>query len=156
MDKINIDKILEREEIAKEIKKTLVHFENNKKDLTQKRGIYIYGSPGCGKTTFVNNILKDLNYDIISYDAGDIRNKLIIENITKSKMSDKNVISLFNKKKKPIAVVMDEIDGMNNGDKGGINTLIKQIRPKKTKKQKKKIQLIFPLFVLVIIILTKK
>ena len=51
-------------------------------------------------------------------------------------MSDKNVISLFNKKKKPIAVVMDEIDGMNNGDKGGINTLIKQIRPKKTKKQK--------------------
>ena len=139
MDKINIDKILEREEIAKEIKKTLVHFENNKKDLTQKRGIYIYGSPGCGKTTFVNNILKDLNYDIISYDAGDIRNKLIIENITKSKMSDKNVISLYNKKKKPIAVVMDEIDGMNNGDKGGINTLIKQIRPKKTKKQKEEL-----------------
>jgi DNA polymerase III delta prime subunit len=31
---------------------------------------------------------------------------------------------------------MDEIDGMNNGDKGGINSLIKQIRPKKTKKQK--------------------
>lgn len=28
---------------------------------------------------------------------------------------------------------MDEIDGMNNGDKGGINTLIKLIRPKKTK-----------------------
>ena len=25
---------------------------------------------------------------------------------------------------------------MNNGDKGGINTLIKLIRPKKTKKQK--------------------
>jgi DNA polymerase III delta prime subunit len=31
---------------------------------------------------------------------------------------------------------MDEIDGMNNGDKGGINTLIKLIRPKKTKKQR--------------------
>ena len=31
---------------------------------------------------------------------------------------------------------MDEIDGMNNGDKGGINALIKLIRPKKTKKQK--------------------
>jgi hypothetical protein len=31
---------------------------------------------------------------------------------------------------------MDEIDGMNNGDKGGINMLIKLIRPKKTKKQK--------------------
>ena len=32
---------------------------------------------------------------------------------------------------------MDEIDGMNSGDKGGINALIKLIRPKKTKKQKK-------------------
>lgn len=32
---------------------------------------------------------------------------------------------------------MDEIDGMNGGDKGGINSLIKLIRPKKTKKQKK-------------------
>ena len=31
---------------------------------------------------------------------------------------------------------MDEIDGMNSGDKGGINSLIKLVRPKKTKKQK--------------------
>ena len=31
---------------------------------------------------------------------------------------------------------MDEIDGMNNGDKGGINALIRLIRPKKTKKQR--------------------
>jgi Cdc6-like AAA superfamily ATPase len=50
-------------------------------------------------------------------------------------MSDKNIMSLFNKKIRKIAIVMDEIDGMNNGDKGGINTLIKLIRPKKTKKQ---------------------
>jgi len=52
-------------------------------------------------------------------------------------MSDKNVISMFRKKIKNIAIVMDEIDGMNSGDKGGINSLIKLIRPKKTKKQKK-------------------
>ena len=31
---------------------------------------------------------------------------------------------------------MDEIDGMNSGDKGGITSLIKLIRQKKTKKQK--------------------
>jgi hypothetical protein len=51
-------------------------------------------------------------------------------------MSDKNIMSIFNNKIKKIAIIMDEIDGMNNGDKGGINTLIKLIRPKKTKKQK--------------------
>ena len=77
-----------------------------------------------------------MNYDIIKYDAGDIRNTSVIEDITKHNMSDKNIMSLFHKQVKKIAIVMDEIDGMNNGDKGGINTLIKLIRPKKTKKQK--------------------
>ena len=33
---------------------------------------------------------------------------------------------------------LDEIDGMNNGDKGAIISLIKLIRQKKTKKQKLK------------------
>ena len=79
-----------------------------------------------------------MNYDIISFDAGDVRNKNIIENITKHNMSDKNVLSLFYNTTKKIAIIMDEIDGMNSGDKGGINALIKLIRPKKTKKQKKK------------------
>ena len=82
------------------------------------------------------SILKELNYDVIKYDAGDIRNKSIIDTITKHNMSDKNIMSLFHKKIKRLAIVMDEIDGMNNGDKGGINALIKIIRPKKTKKQR--------------------
>jgi len=43
---------------------------------------------------------------------------------------------MFSAKAKPIAIVMDEIDGMSSGDKGGINALIKLIRPKKTKKQR--------------------
>ena len=136
MDNLNLNKILDRETIAEKIKATLIDFEKNKKDLTRKRGIYIYGTPGCGKTTFVKDLIKSMDYDIVLYDAGDIRNKLVIDNITQNNMSDRNVISLFNKKKKQIAIVMDEIDGMNNGDKGGINSLIKQIRPKKTKKQK--------------------
>ena len=93
--------------------------------------------PGSGKSRFVELILKKLQYDIIRYDAGDVRNKSIIENITKHNMADTNVLSLFQKKKKKIAIIMDEIDGMNSGDKGGINSLIKLIRPKKTKKQKK-------------------
>jgi hypothetical protein len=136
MDKLNINNILNRYEQEKEIKKILNDFESNKNNLLFKKGIYIYGDPGTGKTSFVFNILKELNYDIIKYDAGDIRNTSVIEDITKHNMSDKNIMSLFNKKIKKIAIIMDEIDGMNNGDKGGINSLIKLIRPKKTKKQK--------------------
>jgi len=136
MENININKILNREDKVILIKEILNNFELNKHDLLVKKGIYIYGEPGSGKTTFITQILNDLNYDIINYDAGDIRNKSVIDDITKNNMSDKNIMSLFNKKVKKIAIIMDEIDGMNNGDKGGINTLIKLIRPKKTKKQK--------------------
>ena len=136
MNKLEINKVLNREEKASNIKDILINFEKNKNNVLFKKGIYVYGDPGTGKTSFVTNILKELDYDIIKYDAGDIRNKSIIDTITKHNMSDRNILSLFNKKVKKIAIIMDEIDGMNNGDKGGINTLIKLIRPKKTKKQK--------------------
>ena len=136
MEELNVNSILNRDDKANVIKDILKSFEQNKNNMLFKKGIYVYGDPGTGKTTFVTNILKELNYDIINYDAGDIRNTSVIEDITKHNMSDKNIMSLFNKQVKKIAIIMDEIDGMNNGDKGGINTLIKLIRPKKTKKQK--------------------
>lgn len=136
MDNLNLNKILDREKIYNNIKNILIDFENTKKDLLVKRGIYVYGNPGSGKTFFINKLMKDINYDTIVYDASDIRNKSIIEGITKYNMSDRNIINLFHGKKQPISIIMDEIDGMNNGDKGGINSLIKLIRPKKTKKQK--------------------
>ena len=136
MELININNILDREHIYKNVTDFLTHFEANKHNLSCKRGIYIYGNPGTGKTTFVEKLLVDLNYDIIKYDAGDIRNKVIIDTITKHNMSDRNVLSMLQKSTKKLAIIMDEIDGMNNGDKGGINSLIKLIRPKKTKKQK--------------------
>lgn len=136
MENLNINSILDRDEKSNTIKEILRSFEANKNNMLIKKGIYVYGTPGTGKTTFVSNILKEMGYDIINYDAGDIRNTSVIEDITKHNMSDKNIMSLFNKKVKKIAIIMDEIDGMNNGDKGGINTLIKLIRPKKTKKQK--------------------
>ena len=136
MDLIDINSILNRNKVAENIKSFFTSFEKEKNNLTFKRGIYIYGNPGTGKTLFIEKILKELNYDIVKYDAGDIRNKSIIDTITKHNMSDKNVLSKQKKKVKKIAIVMDEIDGMNNGDKGGISQLIKLIRPKKTKKQK--------------------
>ena len=136
MESLNINSLLNRNDEANKIKDILKDFEVNKYNLLTKRGLYIHGDPGSGKTSFVVNILKELDYDIIKYDAGDIRNKSIIDTITKHNMADRNVMSMFHKKVKRIAIVMDEIDGMNNGDKGGINSLIRIIRPKKTKKQK--------------------
>jgi len=56
----NLNFILERQRIEKEIKDILNSFEANSKEITFKKGIYIYGSPGCGKTEFVINLLKEM------------------------------------------------------------------------------------------------
>lgn len=132
----NLNTILNRDHVSNEIKKVLNDIDKNKTNCLCKRGIYLYGNPGTGKTSFIANVLKEMNYDMIHYNAGDIRNKSVIETITQHNMSDTNVLSLLQKKSKKIVIVMDEIDGMNNGDKGGITSLIKLIRPKKTKKQR--------------------
>ena len=133
---INYSEILNRTQIENEITNLLLSFEKRCSDVHFKKGIYIYGSPGSGKTFFIVNLLKKLNYDVIKYDAGDIRNKSLIDNITSNNISNRNVLDMMNGRVKKIAIVMDEIDGMNNGDKGGINALIKLIRQKKTQKQK--------------------
>jgi DNA polymerase III delta prime subunit len=133
---IDLNTLLDRKLIADDIKKQLKLFRANNENVQHKKGFYIYGSPGCGKTSFVTELLKELDYDIVKYDAGDVRNKNLIDTIASDNMSNRNVLSLMTKKVKNIAIVMDEIDGMNNGDKGGINALIKLIRQKKTKKQR--------------------
>jgi len=136
MDDIDIDVMFNRKQISLDIENHLLEFDKRKDDITYKRGIYIYGTPGSGKTEFIVNILKKMNYDMIKYDAGDVRNKALFETITSNNVSNRNVLDMFTGKVRKIAIVMDEIDGMNNGDKGGITALIKLIRQKKTKKQR--------------------
>ena len=136
METVSLNEIFDRERTANEIKQHMLEYETRISDIQYKKGIYIYGTPGSGKTEFICRLLKDLNYDMIKYDAGDVRNKSLIDMITSNNVSNRNVLDMFTKKVRKIAIVMDEIDGMNNGDKGGITALIKLIRQKKTKKQR--------------------
>ena len=133
MDNIDINSILNRNNLIKDIEYFLHNFDNNH---TNKRGLFIYGDSGIGKTKFITNLLKSLNYDIIYYDNTCIRNKILIESIGNKNFCKSNVHSLLTNKPKKIVIVIDDIDGMNCGDKNGIISLIKLIRIKKTKKQK--------------------
>jgi SpoVK/Ycf46/Vps4 family AAA+-type ATPase len=136
MNSLNITDIFERNDLYKQIREILESFETKRGDVQYKKGIYIYGSPGTGKTHFATAILNDAGYDVIKYDAGDVRNKSLVDTITSNNVSSYNVLDMMRGKPKKIAIVMDEIDGMHKGDKGGITALVKLIRQKKTKKQK--------------------
>ena len=134
MDKIDFTTLLNRNKIADDIKNILSNFK-----IKNKNSIYISGDNGCGKTTFIKQILKSLNYDIIYYDNTHIRNKNFIEKISSNNLSKNNVLSIFNNNPKKIIIVFDDIDNMNCGDKNGLISLTKIIREKKTKRQKQEL-----------------
>ena len=144
MEYIDYDEILNRQYIMDSIKKLLEDIMNND-DITCRRGIYIHGQSGVGKTTFILKLIKKLNYDVIYYDGSDLRNKFSMENIADNNISKYNVSKLLNGEHKRIVIVMDDIESMNTGDKGGINALSKLIRPKKTKKQKTELKTTNPI-----------
>ena len=60
MEQLNLNCILNRMEQENKLIEYLNYFEENKKDLLVRRGIYLYGSPGSGKTIFVKKILKKI------------------------------------------------------------------------------------------------
>ena len=134
MKQINYIDLFNRQKEKKEILDFLSDFSVNKLNMT--RGIYLLGKPGCGKTSFIEDIIPKDEYDVVRYDASDTRTKSVIPELLGNKLSNVNVLDLFSKKRKKL-IVMDEMDYMNSGDKGGIKELIKFVRAKKTKKQQK-------------------
>ena len=140
------NEILGRTEIANQIADFLIRFQEIRQDVEQKKGVYIYGASGIGKTQFVLSIIRKMGYDHILYDAGDIRNKTFMDSIASQYLSTNNVLQLFRKQPKQIAIIMDEIDGMNRNDQGGLSALSKLLRHKKMKKHKKENTSAQPIF----------
>ena len=129
MNKCDINALLHRVNTCAHFKKLMADFETNKFNLIYKKGIYVYGPPGAGKTHFVISTLEQMGYDVIQYDASDVKNTIIFENIINNGMSLNNIMGSFTRTEKKIVIVMDEIDAMAAGDKGCISNIIKLIRP---------------------------
>jgi len=133
MKEINYIDLFNRHEEKKKVLDFLTHFSTD--DLNTTKGLYILGPPGCGKTSFIKDIIPPEEYDIITYDAGDVRTKTVIPDMLGNNNANVNIMDLFLKKRKKIVILLDEMDYMNSGDKGGVKELVKYVRQKKTKKQ---------------------
>ncbi len=96
------------------------------------RAIIIHGPPGIGKTTAAHLAAKLSGYDVIESNASDTRSKKLVETGLSEVLNNKSLLGYFagdgkdvNKQKKNIVMIMDEVDGMSAGDRGGVGALAK-------------------------------
>lgn len=91
------------------------------------------GSPGVGKTTTAHLVCKELNFDIVEFNASDTRSKKLLKEEVSSLLSNNSLAGYLNgtetKVSKRHVLIMDEVDGMaGNEDRGGIAELIALIK----------------------------
>src|ERR1051325_8639734 len=103
--------------------------------------LLIAGPPGIGKTSSARLIADLEHYSMVELNASDARSKKKLESAIKVATKNTSItgfLQLNGKasskdevQKKKMLILMDEIDGMSAGDRGGVSELIQLI--KKTK-----------------------
>ncbi|KAJ5281246.1 hypothetical protein N7478_006618 [Penicillium angulare] len=94
------------------------------------RTVMIHGPPGIGKTTAAHLVAKLEGYDVVESNASDTRSKKMVENGTLGVLDTTSLQGYFagegqkvDSSKKNVCLIMDEVDGMSAGDRGGVGAL---------------------------------
>ncbi|ATY63310.1 DNA replication factor C subunit [Cordyceps militaris] len=97
-----------------------------------ERAIIISGPPGIGKTTAAHLAAKLEGYDVLESNASDARSKKLVEAGVSDVMNNTSLLGFFagdgknvDTTKKKIVLIMDEVDGMSGGDRGGVGAMAK-------------------------------
>ncbi|KAL0908836.1 hypothetical protein M5K25_023345 [Dendrobium thyrsiflorum] len=108
-------------------------------DSAAKKAVLISGTPGIGKSTSAKLVSQMLGYNVIEVNASDSRGKAdakIVKgvggstsNSIKELIDNKSLSINKNRSKHPkMVLIMDEVDGMSAGDRGGVADLISSIK----------------------------
>ena len=94
------------------------------------RAALLNGPPGVGKTTAAHLIAKIEGYDVVESNASETRNKKLLETSMRGVLDTTSLLGYFagdGKKvdagKRKLLYIMDEVDGMSAGDRGGVGAL---------------------------------
>lgn len=94
------------------------------------RAVMLHGPPGIGKTTAAHLVAKLEGFDIVESNASDTRSKKLVEEGLRGVLSTTSLHGYFagdgkkvEKSRKKLVLIMDEVDGMSAGDRGGVGAL---------------------------------
>ncbi len=91
--------------------------------------LFLYGPPGIGKTTLAHAALEAAGYRVVEWNASQHRHKTAVEESLVPLLNSRNVADFFRPEgPRNLGVVLDEIDGMSVGDKGGLVELLRILK----------------------------
>ena len=96
------------------------------------RAVLISGPPGIGKTTTALLACEQVGMRPIELNASDTRSKASIKDVVEEALGNTSIAAFCQKDKRKVdtksVIIMDEVDGMSSGDRGGIAELIAVVK----------------------------
>ena len=103
-----------------------------------KKVLLLIGDTGCGKTCIAHLLFKKFEYQIIELNSTDTRSQKKLGDFLHKTLGFNNILDMFYEKKRPIGLILDEIETLcQNNDKGGLSEFI-QILKENIKYEKNK------------------
>lgn len=91
--------------------------------------VFLHGSPGVGKTTLAYRVMQERNLRIREFNASHTRSGACFRKVILPLLERGGVIHMMETGKQGgIGVILDEIDGLSSGEKGGLQTLLGYLR----------------------------
>ena len=88
-------------------------------------GFFIYGPPGVGKTTLVYRVMKALGYRVVEKNASHTRTGTAFRQIIIPLLRNGGISEWITQgSPEKICVLLDEIDGISSGERGGLQELL--------------------------------